>query len=153
MNGDFFAVFRFAGDEAFIARSNGKTRHFGHRAEQVDEVGDVIGTHIEHRPAANLVIEGGVGMPALMAGAHEGGGAADRLAKHTLVDQPTRGLVSATEEGIRGRADAQALGPCRIRKAFAFREIDAERLFRIGMFAGCPVRAGPPPHAPWGSSG
>lgn len=71
-----------------------------------------------------------------MAGAHEGGRSADWLAEHALIDQPACGLVAAAEEGVGGRADAQALGFCRIREAFAFGEIDAERLFGIGVFAG-----------------
>lgn len=75
-------------------------------------------------------------MPALMAGAHEGGCSANGLAQHTLIDQAACGLVSAAKEGVGGRADAQALGLCRIRKAFTLGEIDAERFFRIGVLAG-----------------
>ena len=79
-----------------------------HRAEQVDEVGDVVGPHVEHRPAAGLVVEGRVRVPALVAGAHEEGGAADRHADGAVVDQLAAGLVGAAEKGVGGAADAHA---------------------------------------------
>lgn len=43
MNRDFLAVLRFAGDKTLIARRNGKACDLGDRAEQIDEIGDVIG--------------------------------------------------------------------------------------------------------------
>ena len=136
MNGNFFAILRLAGDEALIAWRNGKTCHLGDRAEEVDEIGDVIGSHIQNWPAANLVIEGGVRVPAFMAGAHESGRSADWLTKYAIVDQPACRLVAATEERIGSRTNSQALCFCRIRKALAFGEIDAQRFFGIGVFAG-----------------
>ena len=52
-------------------------------------------------------------MPALVAGAHEEGGAGDRRADGALVDQLAAGLVGAAEEGVGRAADAQALAPSR----------------------------------------
>ena len=47
--------------------------HPPHRAQQGDERGQVVRPHVEQRPAAGLVVEVGVGMPALVAVAeHEG---------------------------------------------------------------------------------
>ncbi|ENN84128.1 hypothetical protein RHSP_78414 [Rhizobium freirei PRF 81] len=136
MHGDVLAVARLAGDDALLARRDGKAGDLRDGAEQVDEIGDVIGTHIEHRAAADFVIESRIRMPALMAGAHEGGGAADRDADRAFVNDGAGRLVAAAEEGIGCRADAQALGGSGIRKPLAFGEIDAERLFRVGVFAG-----------------
>lgn len=72
MDRDRLTLLRLAGDEPLVARRNGKARDFGDRSQQVNEIGNVIGSHIQHRPAANLVVEGGIRVPALMAGAHEG---------------------------------------------------------------------------------
>jgi hypothetical protein len=47
-----------------------------------------------------------------------------------------RRLMSAAEKGIGGGADPQVPGRCRVRQLFALDEIDAERLFRIGVLAG-----------------
>ena len=79
------------------------------RPEQVDEVGDVVGPHVEHRAAARGVVEGRARVPALVAGAHEEGGAGDRLADRALVDRAC------------GRSGARRRGRCRARSRRAGR--------------------------------
>ncbi len=104
--------------------------------EQVDEARHVIGAHVEHRPAAVEIVEAGIGMPALMAGAHEEGGAADRLADRAGVDELARGLLRAAEEGVRRGADAHALRLRRLDQLLRLGGGDAERLLAVHMLAG-----------------
>ena len=76
-------------------------------------------------------------MPALVAGAHEEGGAGDRPADRAFVDQLAGGLVAAAEEGVGRAADAQT--PCLAPRPAALRasgEVDAERLLRMHVLAG-----------------
>ena len=74
-------------------------------------------------------------MPALVAGAHEGGGAADWNADNTVIDQCAGGLVAAAQEGIGSGADAQAFRLRHLRQFFPLGEINPERLFRIGVLS------------------
>ena len=45
----------------------GRTGHPLDRADQRDERGEIVRSHIKHRAAARLVVEVGVRMPALVA--------------------------------------------------------------------------------------
>ena len=106
------------------------------RPEQIDQVGHVIGAHVEHRPAAGQIVEGGVGVPAFVAGAHEEGGPADRPTDHALVDALSRGLVRAAEKRVGRAAEPQGFASGRLNEAARLGDIDAERLFRMNMLAG-----------------
>ena len=74
-------------------------------------------------------------MPALMARAHEIGGAADGLTEHAAIDHLARSLMGAAEESVGRRADAQPFGARRLNQLLAFGKDDAERLFRIDVLA------------------
>ena len=130
----------FSGSLVIIAlgpRSGRDAADARDRPEQIDKVGDVVRPHVEHRPAAGEVVEAGLGMPALMARAHEEGGAADRPADRAVVDQLARGLVAAAEERVGRAADAQASCRRRPRSSLArLGDIDAERLFGMDVLAG-----------------
>ena len=89
-----------------IARRAGDAAH---RADQVDQGGQVVGAHVEHRAAAGLVVELGIGVPALVAVAQHEGGGGHRLADPAVVDQLAAGLDAAAQEGVGRAADAQAL--------------------------------------------
>ena len=133
---DLLAGERLAGDGPGRPRPRGDRGDARHRAEQVDEVGDVVGRHVEHRAAAAEVVEAGVRVPALVAGAHEEGGAGERLADGAVVDQPAAGLVGAAEEGVRRAADAEPLRPGRIEERTRLGGVDRERLLGVDMLAG-----------------
>ena len=96
---------RLAGDETLGPGSGRNAADARHRPEEIDEVGDIIGSHVEHRAAAGEVIEAGIGMPALMARAHEERRAADRPADQPFVDGAARGLVGAAEKRVRRAAE------------------------------------------------
>ena len=75
-------------------------------------------------------------MPALVAGAEEEGGAADRRADRARVDEPPRLLVGAAEEGVGRAADPEAAGVRRLDDAGGLGEGDAERLLGMDVLAG-----------------
>ena len=75
-------------------------------------------------------------MPGLGPWAHHEGGGGNRLADFALVDQGANGLMTAAQKGVRGAADSQS---CRLgsgKHPFALGNIETERLFAIGVFAG-----------------
>ena len=78
------------------------------RAEQVDQHGQVVGPHVEHRAAAGLIVELRIGMPVLHAAPHHEGGAGHRLADGALIHQPARPPAGGAEESVRRRAEQQA---------------------------------------------
>ena len=128
---------RLAGDDALGPRPRRNAADASHRPEKIDEVGDIIGSHVEHRAAAGEVIEARVGMPALVARAHEERGAADRPADQPFVDRTARGLMGAAEERVGRAAEPQALWPPRRRSGRrASASADAERLLRMDVLAG-----------------
>lgn len=77
-----------------------------HRAEQVDELRDVVGADVEDWPGAGLEEELGVRVPALHAVRHHHRAAAHRPADRTRVDHAAAGLVRRAHEGVGGAADA-----------------------------------------------
>ncbi len=93
---------RLAADDALGARARGDARDACHRPEQVDEIGDVIGAHVEHRAAAAEIVEGRARVPAFMARAHEEGGSADSAARSS----PRRGI--GARSGARRRETCPA---------------------------------------------
>ncbi len=125
-----------ARDDALGPQPRRRPADARHRTEQIDEVGHVIGAHVEHRPAAVEVVEAGIGVPALMARTHEERRAADRAADQAVVDACARGLVRAAEERVRRAAEPQALRRRRLDQPTRFGDVDAERLFRVDMLAG-----------------
>ena len=121
---------------ALDARLRGRAHDARDGPEQLDEVGDVVGPHVEHRPAAAQIVEARRRMPALVAGAHEEGAAGDRRADRAVVDQLARGLVAAAEEGVGRAADAQALLRGEVHHLARLGDVDAERLLGIDVLAG-----------------
>ena len=134
--GNFGAIERLAGDETLAPRPRSDAGDAAYRPEQVDEVGDVVGRHVEHRAAAGQVVEGRIRMPALVAGAHEEGGAAERNADGAFVDELAAGLMSAAEKGVGRAADPHAAGGCRLDQLARLGDGDAERLLGMDMLAG-----------------
>ena len=126
---------RLAGDQAFAPRARGDAGDALDRAEQVDEIGDVVGAHVEHRAAAGGIVERRARMPALMSRAHEERRAGDRRADRALVDQLAAGLVGAAEKRIGRAADAHALRLRRSDELAALGDGDAERLLRMDVLA------------------
>ena len=86
-------------------------------------------------PAAGEIIEAGIGVPALVAGAHEKRRAANRTADLAGVDQGARGLMRAAEERVGRRAEPHALRLGRRDEFARLGDRDAERLLRIDMLA------------------
>ncbi len=70
------------------------------RTQEVHQVGDVVGAHVEHGTAARLEEEVRVGMPVFHAAAHDVGGAAGDLADEALVHRLAGELVRSAEEGV-----------------------------------------------------
>ena len=126
---------RFRSDRPRLLRHRCDGSDARDRPEQVDEVGQVVRRHVEDRPTAHLVIEIGRGMPALVAWAHEVGGARHRLADLSGIDQPPAGLMRATEKGVWRRTNAEPLlGRC-IDQLLAVLEANAQWLFAVDMLA------------------
>ena len=138
LHGNHRALQRLAGDRPLGAGARRDARDPCNRADQVHESGDVVGAHVEHRAATFGVVEGRVRMPALMAGAHEEGAAGNGPADRALVDELAAGLMRAAEEGVGRAADAQRRAPSPSAMSVrASAVVDAERLFRMDVLAGC----------------
>ena len=107
-----------------------------HRTEQVHQGGQIVRAHVEHRPAARLVIERRVGVPAFVAGTgHERHGV-QRLADPAVVDQLAAGLVATAEEGV-GRAAEQHPGVSgRAHQVLALGALHRQRFLAPHMLAG-----------------
>ena len=97
---DARAFQRLAGDESLRPRPRRDAGDPLDRPEQVDERGDVVGSHVEHRPAAGEIVEGRARMPALMTGAHEEGGSGERPTDGAFVDQLAAGREADARTGI-----------------------------------------------------
>jgi len=80
-----------------------------HRADEVDEIGDVVWPHVEDRAAAGQEEEVGIGMPHFHARPHDIAGAGGDAADAASVDVVAGKLVRAAEEGIRRAAHRKAL--------------------------------------------
>ena len=87
----------------------GRTGDALHRPEHRDQRGQVVGAHVEHRAAADLVVELRIGVPALVTVADHEGGGGHGFANRAVVDQLAAGLDAGAQEGVRRAADSQAL--------------------------------------------
>ncbi len=114
---------RLAGDGALRIADGGASAHARHRAQQVDELGDVIRPHVVDRSAAALVEEGRVGVPALHAVRKHRYRAADGPADASRVDRGAARLVRAAEESVRRAAHPQAFGGGSGEQRLCIREI------------------------------
>ena len=133
---DALAALGLAGNQPLGERDAGGTADACDRTQQIDQRRQVIRSHVEHRPAAQFVIEFWIRVPALVAVAgHEGGGR-DRLADPAIVDQFAAGLDPAAEEGIGGAADKHAPGLGRGQRAGAVFAVDGQWFFAVDVLAG-----------------
>ena len=121
------------------ARLRGTGRHRAdpaHRAQQAEQRGHIIRSHVVKRACARLIEERGGRVMELVAVTDEPRAAARDPAEPAAVDQLTDVLKAAAEEGIRGAADEQALFLRELDQLFALRERHGEGLFRVDMLAG-----------------
>ena len=105
---DDLTIVGLAGDQPFGKAGAGQARHSAHWPQDSDQRRQVVGSHVEHRSAAGLVVEGGVGVPVFMAARHHKGRRRHRLADDTIIDDFATGLQAAAQEGIGRTADAHA---------------------------------------------
>ena len=106
-----------------------------HRPERVNQGGQVVRPHVEERSTSGLVVECRVGMPGLMAQSHHECRGGNRCADGAGVDQTANRLMATAQEGVRRTAHAKAGGIRRFEHAFTFRNVEAEGLLAVGVFA------------------
>ena len=135
-DGDLEPAFFLGGDGAGGVGGAGEAGDLGDGAEEVDQGGEVVGAHIEHRAAADLVVELGVGVPGFVAGGEHEGGEGDGAADGAGVEEVAGGLLAGAEEGVGGAADAEVFLLGEIEDLAAFGAVDAEGFFGVGVFAG-----------------
>ena len=106
MGGNFYiddlSVIGLAGDPAGGEAGGGHACHAHNAAHQTDQSSQVVRTHIEHGAAADLVVEGRVGMPGFMPVAHHEGIGTDDIADQTVINDLAAGLDAAAKESIGG---------------------------------------------------
>ena len=107
--GDNLTVMLGAGAGTGGEGGGNHTAHALDAAHKVDQRGDVVGTHIQHGAAAELVVELGIGMPGLVAVAGKVGGSTHDIADGALVDELTAGLNAGTHVGVGSACDPQTL--------------------------------------------
>ncbi len=125
----------FRGDRAGRRGRVGQGRHPPHRADQVDQVRDVVGADVEDRSGAGQEEEARVRVPVLHAVAHHVRGARGDGADAAVVDELARQLVRAAEEGVGGRPDAQAPGVGDLLQPLALVDGEDEGLLGIDVLA------------------
>ena len=107
-----------------------------HRAQEVDKRGEIVWTHVEHRPAARLEEKHRVRMPVLHPVRQHRGGSGHDLAGVVGVNHTARRLDAGAEDSIGGAADFHAPAPCRLHDRLAVLERYCQRLFGVDMLAG-----------------
>src|SRR6478609_3102079 len=108
LNVDLGTLERLAGDQAFAAHTRGRPGDARDGPYEVDQSGDVVRPHVEHRTASSGVIKGRIRVPALMTRTHESGSASHRLANRALIDELATCLVRATQKGVGRTTHAKA---------------------------------------------
>ena len=88
---DLRPVFRLACDHPLFEGLSGERGDAFRPAEKSDERGDIVGPHVEERPAAGVVVEFGIGVPALVAPAHHYRDSCDRSADESYLVPPLSG--------------------------------------------------------------
>ena len=127
---------RFAGDQALGVGDAGEPGDAAHRPQEVYQTGQGVGSHVEHRAAAALVEEGGVGMPALGTGAGHEGNRVQGGADPAVVEQLATGLMAAAEEGVRRAAQQHPGGRGGAHQIFALDALHRQRLLAPHVLAG-----------------
>src|SRR4051812_17202192 len=100
MDGEVLAAVGLGGDRALRDGDGGGGGEALDRAEEVDERGEVVGAHVEHGTAAELVVELGGGVPGFVAAAHHKCGEGEGATDGALLDEAARGLDTGAEEGV-----------------------------------------------------
>ena len=106
------------------------------RAEQEDHRRQIVGTEIEQRSAADLVIEIGIGVVTLDAVGADEGGNAGRFADDAPVHQFPNGLPAAAQEGVGCIADGEVFLLGKRKQPFAVPNVCCKRLFGVDMLSG-----------------
>ena len=132
---NLLAQTRAIADGAFLLGDRGQRPHAFDRAQQVDQVGDIIGAKVQHRAGTGQEKELGVGVPAFHPVVLHGGSARDDGAYAALVQNGPRLLMRAAKKGIRRAADRQALGRRQIAQRNPLFQCQNQRLFGIGVLA------------------
>ena len=136
-NMDDVAVFRFACDRPLGKCQLRAAGHPSRRSKQAEKGRQIIGTHIKHRAAADLIVEFGIRMPAFVAMAgHERRGA-NRPADGAGTDQIDARLNTGTHERIRSAAKQQVFLIGQGFELTAILQTDGKRFFHINGLAGC----------------
>ena len=106
-------------------------------SDEVDQRGDVVRPHVEHRTAAGGVVEGGIRMPALVTGTHEEGRASHRLGRSRLRRRACGRSGGRHRERCRAHSRRAGRACRQLRAAFARRRcVSAQRLLRMDVLAG-----------------
>ena len=128
-------LLRLAGDGAVRNFDRGHAADALHRSQEIEQRGEIVRPHVEHGPAALLVVELRVGMPVLVPAAHHEGGERDRLADRPVVDHFSRRLNAGAQKGVGGTSHAEVLLSRGAEEHGAFVAIDGQGLFRVGVLA------------------
>lgn len=132
---DLLAVLGFAGDGPLGEGDLGGGLHLPDGSYEVDEGCEVVGAHVEHGAAPFLVVEAGVGVPALVSVAGHEAVDGDGFPDEAVVDDLPAGLYPSAEEGVRCSADEDACFPGYIDEFFTVCEVDGEGFLVVGGLA------------------
>ena len=108
----------------------------GPRPDQVDQIGDVLGAQVQHRPAARQKEEIRVRVPVFHSMVHHGRASGRDRADAPFVDQGAGLLMRTAQKGIGRTAQAQPARCRQIAQRQPVRQAQCQGLFRIDMFAG-----------------
>ncbi len=130
------AVLGLAGDQPLGERHAGRAGDAADRADQVDQRRQVVRPHVEHRAAADVVIELRIGVPALVAVTRHERRGRDRFADHAVVNQLAARLDAAAEKRVRGATEQQPVVARRGKGALTIGALHGQRLFDVDVLPG-----------------
>ena len=101
---------RAGGNGATAVRRLRRTGQGANGAKQIDQTGQVIGPHIQHRAATRGIVEIGVGVPKFVPRHHHEARSRHHLADCPAIQHRPRGLMHAAQKRIGRRPDPQTSG-------------------------------------------
>ena len=103
--------------------------------EDIDERSHIIRSHIEHRTAADVVVESGVRMPAFVSVSTHERRSSDRSADFPRVQCLPRGLDTRAEKGVGCRSDTELFYSGGVNELLSAFGIHTEGFFAVDVFA------------------
>jgi hypothetical protein len=127
------ALFRI-GNDTFSKTDVRRPRYSRNRFKQRHKCCQIVGLHVEHRPAADLVEEVGIRVPAIGTTTGHERRSHYRLSDPAIIDELAACLKITAEKGIRSTSRPETFLFRKFRNGKTIRLLNGKGLLRIGVF-------------------